>query len=163
MTFTRANMFRNGRQVQRWASRVLLVWLFGIAAGVANACLATDLTGTDGGHRFKAGATAGVTPVAAAVPMAGLHHGSPAAQGDSGQPGGALSATANCLDFCEQSSLSLPTVKAALDGAGGVGLPPPAVSRVVPVADGSPGQFRARRVVDAHSPPITIAFLRLAL
>lgn len=156
-------MFRHRRQVQRWASRVLLVWLFGIAAGVANACLATDLTRTDGRHWSELAAAPEVTPAAAAAPMAGLHHGSPAAQGDSGPAGGASSATPNCLDFCEQSSLSLPTVKTALDGTHGVGLPAPAVLMVAPVADMSPGQCRVCRVTGGHAPPITIAFLRLAL
>ena len=35
-------MFRRPQQLRRWALRVVLVWLFGIGLGVANACLAAQ-------------------------------------------------------------------------------------------------------------------------
>lgn len=40
-------MFRHRRHLHRWAYRVLVVWLFGIAAGVANACLVADFARED--------------------------------------------------------------------------------------------------------------------
>ena len=34
-------MFRQRQQLRRWAARVLLVWLFSVGAGAANACITT--------------------------------------------------------------------------------------------------------------------------
>ena len=32
-------MFRHRRKLSRWAAHVLLVWLFGVAVGIAHACV----------------------------------------------------------------------------------------------------------------------------
>ena len=128
-------MFRHRRHLHRWACRLVVLWLFGIAAGVAHACMVADLARTD------------VQQLAAAA----------------GPADAASDCTANCQTFCVKSSVSIPTVKTAGDDAGGHGLPPPAVLAGLPMPDAPAAQRWTLGLEGGHAPPITIAFLRLAL
>jgi hypothetical protein len=142
---------------------VLLVWLFGIAAGVANACVTTGQ----------------VTPVAAAAGhLAAVadahcdvlthHHAGADGAGLSSQSDdapthlGNLSKT-NCQDFCDKAAVSIPPLKSALND-----IPPHAVIAmtaviVLPMPDFVPVQLRGPLRDDVQAPPIPIAFLRLTL
>ncbi|MDP1532045.1 MAG: hypothetical protein Q8N44_20545 [Rubrivivax sp.] len=153
-------MFRHRRQLHRWAVHVLFVWLFGIAAGIAHACLTPNPV-TLGAQRSAPAVEA--VHGGAAASASELHLGSRQSQpegapGHEGSPG-----KSNCLDFCDKAAVLIPPSKFALDNVHGHALPPPAVAMTRPVADSSPDQpLPPRR--DGHlAPPITIAFLRLAL
>lgn len=129
-------MFFHRRPLRRWAVRVLLAWLFGVVAGVANACIVT-------------GGDDAVAPRAAQAHQ----HGD---QEDTDQ--------AACHDFCAKSSVSVRGVVPGFDQTDlpqGIALPASFASplqvdsaplRAIP----PPGRRRS-------APPIPIAFLRLAL
>ena len=152
-------MFRHHRHLHRWACRMLVAWLFSVASGVANACLVADVATAVGGQRSETVVAAGVRT----APAGKLDHGTHVAPHERGQGHGTPAAKANCQDFCDKSGVSVPSVKTAADDAGGHALAFPAVLTVLPVPQAPP----VRRVVPgpegAHAPPITIAFLRLAL
>jgi len=138
-------MFSDRRRLRRWAAQVLLVWLFGLAMGVANACA----LGEAAHHRSNA--------VTTAATDAGQNHQHGHEQGDA--------AKVNCLDFCEKSSIAAPQLKLVGDGLAAFGFALP-VSHVLSVA----GQIEStvgRLVVDSPhlpgGPPPRIAFQRLAL
>lgn len=156
-------MFRNRQQLRQWAARVLLLWLFGIAAGVANACITTEQ----------------VTPVAAAAsyfaPEIDAHHdavphdhvgtgiASLPSQGiDSQSHLGNLS-KANCQDFCDKATVSIPPVKSALDDGQSHAVIAMTAMTVVPMPAFAPVKLRVPRRDGVLAPPIPIAFLRLAL
>lgn len=138
-------MFFDRRQLRRWAARVLLAWLFGVGAGVANACLvASDEV------------EAGPTTAASAHEHTGEHAGPQ--HDDEGSPG-----KGNCVDFCEKSSVAVSGSKLPDRASMGV-LPVPVCASSLPVV--APGAEHAAVAEVArrwHGPPIPIAFLRLAL
>lgn len=72
-------MFRHRHQLRRWAGRVLLVWLFGIATGVAHASLPPSPMEL-GAQRSE--------PVVAVVAEAAFHCGGEDSQGAVGHRGG---------------------------------------------------------------------------
>lgn len=73
------------------------------------------------------------------------------------QPGGA-----NCQDFCQKSGLSIPPLKALDNLLNPAVLPPaPAIAVLPPAA--VPNHLPAPLAEGGQPPPITIAFLRLAL
>jgi hypothetical protein len=130
-------LFSHRRQLRRWAARMLLVWLFGLMAGVANACILSAPNETG--------------PV---VP--GL--------ADDGH-GEAAHAKANCLDFCKKAASGAPALQSALDNIGFTTLPAPAASTPYLVTcPGPAAPLRGRVLPDRpDEPSIRIAFLRLAL
>jgi hypothetical protein len=139
-------MFRHRRQLRLWAARVLLAWVFAMGAGIANACLSTAAPG----H-------AGLPAAPAAEATVEHHHATetPLTSPD----------MANCLDFCDKASVSIPTPKPAPADAqvhplicllGTSALPVPALEPVQ-------GSVPRRDGVQAPPIPIVIAFLRLAL
>lgn len=137
-------MFIHRQQLRLWAARVLLAWVFAMGAGVANACLSTgtpEHSGLPTAHAVEA----------TAVHQEGsdAHHGSPD--------------KANCVDFCDKASASIPTLKAALDDVHGSPLIclVDAAALSVPVVE--PVQESVPRRDGVRAPPIPIAFLRLAL
>jgi hypothetical protein len=138
-------MFSDRRRLRRWAAQVMLVWLFGLAMGVANACA----LGEQAHHRSDA-----ATPVAADAVQKHQH----------GDEQGDL-AKVNCLDFCEKSSLGALQLKVVGDGLAVLGLALP-VSHALSVA-GQPEPMVVRLMVDSPTlpggPPPRIAFQRLAL
>ncbi len=146
-------MFRHRQQLRQWAARVLLLWLFGIAAGVANACITTERA----------------TPVAAAAghvaEVADTHHDVTAhdhAHADDSTHIASLS-KANCQDFCDKATVSIPPVKSALDDGQSHAVIAMTAMTVVPMPAFAPVQLRVPRRDGVLAPPIPIAFLRLAL
>jgi hypothetical protein len=140
-------MFRYRSQLRRWAAHVLLLWLFGLGTGFANACIATVAGGTDADHREAA-----VTKHLAHAMQ--FHAGAGHADG---------AAKANCQDFCDKSTISLPPLKLALDHADADAVQLPAVAALCVVSVSEPAAQWVPRKDDGLAPPITIAFLRLAL
>jgi len=135
-------MFCNRRQLRRWAACVGLLWLFGVAAGAANACLLSDAS------RFAA------QPVAT--------HGLADDHQDHDQDG--APGKANCLDFCDKSSAATPAVKVALDFLDVVALPPAESFEMLPAPIDSEPSGRVVSLIRCQgAPPIRIAFLRLSL
>lgn len=156
-------MFRHRQQLRQWAARVLLLWLFGIAAGVANACITTEQA----------------TPVAAAAShlaaAAEAHNDAvphdhaqadrlalPSHHADDSTHIANLS-KANCQDFCDKATVSIPPVKSALDDVQSHPVIAVAAMTVVPMPAFAPVQLRVPRRDGVQAPPIPIAFLRLAL
>lgn len=157
-------MFRNSRQLRRWAARVLLVWLFGVGLGVANACWA--------GIHFQPGAvhpaSAAAQQVAGgeeATPECALHGASQAdAQQDGGPgPGHDGQARSNCKTYCDGFSVSITPLKTSLDNMPAHAMPVATTSLAAPVAGASPVHLLMSRRDPGPATPITIAFLRLAL
>ena len=133
-------MFHHRSQLRRWAARVLLLWLFGIGTGVANACLGPSLA--DSGAHPTGHSSAAYEP--------------PDREGPFGK--------SNCQDFCEKSTVSIPPLKSALDNVQGPALLPGAVVVILPVPAFSPDELLLPLRDGGLAPvPITIAFLRLAL
>lgn len=135
-------MFSDRRRLRRWAAQVLLVWLFGLAMGVANACA----LGESAHHRADA---------KEATSTSEHHHGDE--QGDA--------AKVNCLDFCEKSSIGTPQLKVVDDGFAALGFALPVSGTLAVSSRTEP--FVGQLVVDSPhlpgGPPPRIAFKRLAL
>jgi hypothetical protein len=137
-------MFRHRQQLRRWAARVLLLWLFGVGAGVANACLAT-------GHPAAAHGHARSDAV-----------GAPLQEADAPTPVGNL-AKANCQDFCDKATVSIPPLKSALDDTQSHPAIATTALTVLPMPAFAPRPLWVPRRDGAQAPPIPIVFLRLAL
>ncbi len=156
-------MFRYRQPLRRWAARVLFLWLFGVVAGVANACMIPTLNAPDG---FTA---------LLAVESAAPHHGHVAGPStttltehralgaDENSAGGESPASANCLDFCDTASISIPPLKSAVDDGQVQAMAPPTLPTVLPVPAFVPVRLQVLRWIDVAALPIPIAFLRLAL
>ena len=156
-------MFRNRLHLRRWAARVLLIWLFGVGAGLDNACLAPALTEAPDVHSVQASALDNLSYDSSESGHTQGHDGSEPHEheGMQGQPGS--SSKANCQDFCDKASVSIPPLKTALDDAHGLGFPPPVVVIDLPLPAFTPVQSWVPCQDGMWAPPITIAFLRLAL
>lgn len=122
--------------LRRWALQVLVAWLFGIAAGVANACALAQLVDAE-------------SPRAAAA--------SHARQGDGDHD------RANCADFCAKASFAAPKQGSGDDVPATVpacAAPrPPVVQRLGAAAGG----IGALPCPPARKPPLRITLQRLAL
>jgi hypothetical protein len=135
-------MFSDRSRLRRWAAQVLLVWLFGLAMGVANACALSEPVH----HRPDSASTAD-----------SQKHDHGDEQGDPAKD--------NCLDFCDQSSIGAPQLKFVGDGfvVLGIARPTPDTISLSGPAEPTVGQL----VVDSShlpgGPPPRIAFQRLAL
>jgi len=146
------SIFGNRKHLRRWAARVLVVWLFGIATGVVNACLvqvSSDL-GPAIEHAGKA-EHAQHLGGARASPNQHAQHDDEAGAGK-----------ANCQDFCEKSAVSAPGLKSPFDSFD-VGPAPVFASVAMPAAKPASVLQPAARFDGRAAPPILIAFLRLAL
>jgi hypothetical protein len=156
-------MFRHRQQLRRWAANVLLLWLFGLGAGFANACLTSD-------------STAAASPAfAQAVDAFAPHHDAAAHEGShqdhqAGSAHHALPdhhgtiAKTNCQDFCGKATVSIPPLKSALDDVQAHALIATVfTTTVLPVAAFAPVQLWVPRRDGVQALPIPIAFLRLAL
>ena len=153
-------MFRHRQQLRRWAARVLLLWLFGIGAGVANACIATAPAAAEASH-----IVAVVDAQHDVVPHDHAHASSTSllSKGiDAPTHLGNLS-KANCQDFCDKATVSIPPLKSALDDVQSHAVFVMATMIVVPMPAFAPVQLRVPRRDGVQAPPISIAFLRLAL
>lgn len=135
-------MFSDRRRVRRWAAQVLLVWLFGLAMGVVNACS----LGESAHHRADANA---------ATSLPEHHH--------DDEPGEA--AKVNCLEFCEQASIGALQLKVVDDGLAALGfaLLMSGTFAVSCLAEPSVGRLAVDSPNLPGGPPPRIAFQRLAL
>lgn len=97
----RTIMFSDRRRLRRWAAQVLLVWLFGLAMGVANACA----LGEQAHHRSE------LATAAASDAVQKHQHGN-----EQGDP-----AKVNCLEFCEKASIAAPQLKLVGDELAALG------------------------------------------
>jgi hypothetical protein len=153
-------MFKHRRQRRRWAAQMLLVWLFGIVVGVANACvLPGPGVPVAGEARFLA---ASVSHHCDVVALDAGHTDRAVSGHDAGHP--VSSAKTNCQDVCEKSTISIPPQKLGLDGS--PDMPPlPGTFAVVLTWPHAPaarlGELSRHDAGTATA--ITIAYLRLAL
>jgi len=158
-------LFQYRQQLRHWAARVLLLWLFGLAAGVANACIAVpshhagghpSLPVTSSGHvEFGEDASvAGDDPVHAQFG----HHQQNGVLNDQGTPG-----AESCKSFCDKAADLVPQQKSSLDDSNGFALAPPVIQVVVPSPIVITEEVWLPRREGVLAPPIPIAFLRLAL
>jgi hypothetical protein len=142
-------MFRHRQQLRRWAAAVMLLLLFGLGAGVANACVVGTLAAA--GHREG--------PAHASGP---LHHAHPA-DAQAGQDAPAPLAGVHCQDFCAKAALSILPLKSALDDVHAAALITKAPAAVLPVPAFAAAPAWPLRRDGAPAPRILITFLRLAL
>lgn len=157
------SMFRHRQELRQWAARVLVLWLFGIGAGIANACITTGQ----------------VAPVAAVashrVAVVEAHHdvvthghaqadgaGLPSQTDDAPTHLGNLS-KANCQDFCNKAAVSIPPLKSALDDIQAHAAIAATAVTVLPMPAFASVQRWVPRRDGVQAPPILFAFLRLAL
>jgi len=154
-------MFRHRRQLRRWAVYVLLAWLFGLSAGVANACLTASLA--ELGLQRSGHLAASTAKADTAMPTCAQHHEGHRAQSRAALDHHALPGQPDCLDFCDKATISIPTLKSVLDQVDGSALPPPVIAMVAPVPAALPVQLWVPRRDGVLAPPIRIAFLRLTL
>jgi hypothetical protein len=139
---------------------MLLVWLFGIVVGVANACVAPGPGSSATGHSRS-------------VSASGSHHcdvmtpGANRAEGvkpglDTRDDGS--STKSNCQDLCEKSTISIPPQKLVLGGSADLPLLPGAFTVVLawPLSPAA-RLCEMSRSDSGDATAITIAFLRLAL
>ena len=134
---------------------VLVVWLFALASGVANACLLETPTTHAHAHVVAAAAAAsGGVPVP--FVMAG-HTGAVADDGDKSS-----AARASCLKVCDKSSNALTTQPSrALEDTG----PAPLVRVLWPVAVAEPVAPSETSAPEHAAPelPLRVRYSRLAL
>ena len=140
---------------------MLVVWLFGIAAGVANACIGADpQTRAAAWVDASLPAHAGDAIGAAAI---GSHGPSNAASASGGVSHDGATVNANCQDFCGKTAISVPSAsKSPFDAACALCAPPPRADSVAVMAWVQPVAWLAYPSRRA-GPSITIAYLHLAL
>ena len=153
-------MFRRPQQLRRWALRVLLVWLFGLGLGVANACLAAQQF-AGGDEAFQAVANVQAADDAAAP--ADCEHHSVAVLDHSWHDQQDSKPKSNCESFCERAGVTIPPQKSVLDNYQFQVLPPPMGALTVPASVDVSADVGAPRRDGARPLPIPIVFLRLAL
>lgn len=155
-------MFRYRQQLRQWAARVLFLWLFGVGASMANACLTTGQPGS-----------AGMIDSHPMVAMLEHHDAAPhdhaqlgtaglQAQNTHSQPDQNNVAKVNCHDFCDKATVSIP-LKSALDDLQAHAAIALTAVTVLPVPAFAPVQLWVPRRDGVLAPPILLAFLRLAL
>jgi len=161
-------MFQHRRALRRLATHVLLLWVFALAAGIANACV-PDLAGVTGAVDGSAAlfAAADSDEAAAPAPCHAVADAALADRSDHGSDGAGHHgnfAKANCQDFCAKTSVSIPASKTALDDLQAHAIVATATAAAIPAPAFVPVQPRVPRRDGAQgAPPILIAFLRLAL
>ena len=170
-------MFQHRRALRRLATQVLLLWVFALAAGIANACVpnlagVTGATGSGGALQRAANAgpfldtAADEDEAAAPAPCHAVADAALADRSDSNDGAGHHGnfAKANCQDFCAKTSVSIPASKTALDDLQAHAIVATATAAAIPAPAFVPVQPRVPRRDGAQgAPPILIAFLRLAL
>ncbi len=142
---------------------MLLLWLFGVGVGVANACPGPLQRATAGPLPALADVVNHQHHDAAACGVAQGQDSSPALSraGGGGHEGSTLKS--NCEDFCARASFSIPRVKSALDDLQGCAQRCQAGAVVHPDPAGLPVQLHGLCREGQATPPIHIAFVRLAL
>lgn len=171
-------MFAQRSRLRRFATQLLLVWLFAFGVGLAQACEMRPLLATVSGAASGVQAHGGH---AAAAALAGDHDVSDAE--DAGGPGGADgladglvdhgccpadgaggSANASCAKFCADESHTLPSAKQGQDPAPVLDVAPVATLALsVAVVEHSQADGPEAAVPPPDATPVAIAFLRLTL
>lgn len=160
-------MFRHRHQCRRWAARVLVVWLMGLAASLVHACLAPDVADLRGpvpvagaaGHAHQhVHPYAPADGATAPTPHPAHPHAHPVAPGDD-----VATAKANCRTWCDKVSVSIVPLQPVPGDAAGLAPPAAPLALPLPVWRRLPVQAWAPRRDGVPEPPIPIAFLRLAL
>ena len=141
---------------------MVVLWLFGVGVGIANACLAPPVVGLPGDPVRTSAASEPLHPGAAADRDA-RHPGPPHSHDGQGADHGGPTASPNCQDFCDKVAVSMPPLKSTLDQVQGHALPPSAASTAAPVAPALWVRPWLPRRHGVWAPPIPISFLRLAL
>ena len=156
-------MIRRHQHLRRWTLRVLLVWLFGLGLGVANACL-TAQQFTGGGDTFQRKAEVQVPDFGAAPGGCEYHSVAVPDQASQDQHDSSPKPKSNCESFCERAGVTIPPQKSVLDNYQfQVLLPPMVAALTVPASVDVSADVGAPRRDGARPLPIPIAFLRLAL
>ena len=160
------SLFRHRQQLRRWAARVLLLWLFGLGAAVANGCMAGEPQAPVAGRSAVVNDVATVQQAQHALPAAphAHHHGehlTPTVDGAPDHHGGA--GKTNCQDFCDKAQASIPPLKSALDDVHVHALTLASVTLVLPAPAFATIQTWVPRRDGVRPPTIAIAFGRLAL
>lgn len=145
-------LFANARTKRHTSFVVLLVWLFALASGVANACLLE----TSASHSMLEKVSVATTGQAPAEPVA--HLGGPGGHGDDADDGKAA-----CLKVCEDGTSALPKAHSGVDHTD----PGPA-ALIATLWTGSSKVVSAPRPQDdpamrSLGPPLRVRFSRLAL
>ena len=159
----KTTMFCHRQQLRRWATRVLLVWLFGLGIGVANACLAASIFEV---ARHSIAGSAASAPEHEGTAAEDRSHYAGVTQSVSDEAAAdqrGVADKSSCQNFCDRASVSVPPQKSFVDDAHVPALPPPVAATVVPVPAFPPVRVWVARRDAALAPPIPIAFLRLAL
>jgi hypothetical protein len=152
-------MFSNRLQLRRWAARVLLVWLFGVVGGVANACWADGFEHAGVAHsHLAAAATADVPMAECALHFEAQQDGKHAASGH-GEP----HARSNCKTYCDALTISITPLKTALDNTPVHAIAASTIAPAVPLVSAAPTPLMRPGRGAGRDIPILFAFLRLAL
>jgi hypothetical protein len=152
-------MFSNRLQLRRWAARVLLMWLFGVMGGVANACWAEGFEHAGVAHPHVAAAATGDVAMAECALHAEAHQvGKQAASGD-GEP----HARSNCKTYCDALTTSITPLKTALDNTPVHAIAASTLVPAAPLVSAAPTPLMRPGRGVGQDIPILFAFLRLAL
>ena len=157
-TATYMNLFASTRTRHRVAFAVLLVWLFAVASGVANACLleASDGSPAPGVHNHPAMAASAASGAPTAVPAGHFEAGH-------GHDDDTRAAAPPCLKVCDEGSTALLQPQAPVD------LSDPGMAPLVavvwnPAAPGASGPcWRVDAQPPPAGPPIRDRYCRLAI
>ena len=140
-TASNMNHFSSTRTKRRTAFAVLLVWLFAVASGVANACL-LEVSEAPGTHAHAA--MAGSAPVGDAAPVWAGH-----LEAGDGHDDDSHASAPLCLKVCDDGSTALLKLQAGVD-LSDPGMPPLVAvvwNAAAPVVSGPCGR------VDVQPPP----------
>jgi hypothetical protein len=156
-------MFHHRQQLRRWAARVLILWLFGVAASVTNACLTTVQTVPVASAASHQAGTLGTAHETTPHQHEQVDVGAlPTDSGDATAHHGGLAKT-YCQDFCSKATVTIPPLKSALDDVQSHALVVMATTVALPMPAFASVQLWVPRRDGVRAPPIPIAFLRLAL
>ncbi|MDO9286448.1 MAG: hypothetical protein Q7U26_16250 [Aquabacterium sp.] len=140
---------------------MLFLWLFGLGASIANACITAGPV-----EPVVATVSHLVAAVEAHQSVAPHDHGAiealPAQSAAAAVHQGSF-AKANCQDFCEKATVSIPPLKSALDDAQSHVAVTTTAMTALPIPAFAPVRLWVPRRDGVQAPPIHIAFLRLAL
>lgn len=140
---------------------MLFVWLFGFALGVVHACLAPTSADPGGAERSLPAAAGDAAARQLGAEQASHHAGTDGMQdrAHDDSPG-----CSDCQALCEKSADPIPALVSVPDDLHADALPPSAtVLTVAPLAAPPDPLLPTPHRDGAVGPPITIAFLRLAL
>lgn len=149
------NIFSSNRTKRRTAFAVLLVWLFAVASGVANACL-LEISEAPGFHAHSATSGSNHTDDLAAASV-GRHSTGDRHDNDSG------ASTPSCLKVCDDGSTALLKLQAGVD-LSDPGIPPLVAvvwNAAAPVVSGPCWQVDLQP--PPAGPPFRDRYCRLAL